>query len=285
LGNVYISGRTYGSLGGVNAGSSDAFVSKYDDAGNLLWAEQLGTSSDDRSYGVSADSLGNVYISGFTDGSLGGANAGDFDAFVSKYDDAGNLVWTEQLGTSSDDVSYGVSADSLGNVYIAGSTKGSLGGVNSGREETPDAFVSKYDSAGNLLWTEQLGTRGFDTSRGVSADSLGNVYISGHTSGTLGGASAGSTDAFVSKYDDAGNLLWTEQLGTISFDWSHGVSADARGNVYISGRTWGNLDGANTGGGAFVTKFSDPVPEPGTLALAFTAGLLWLGRVSRRSRK
>ena len=68
---------------------------------SIEWIRQLGTSSTDESNGVSADGLGNVYISGYTNGSLGGPNAGNEDAFVSKYDAAGTLQWTRQLGTSS----------------------------------------------------------------------------------------------------------------------------------------------------------------------------------------
>ncbi len=52
-----------------------------------------------------------------------------------------------------------------------------------------------------LQWGEQLGTADLDESFGVSADSLGNVYITGYTAGSLGGPNAGSTDAFVAKYD------------------------------------------------------------------------------------
>jgi hypothetical protein len=211
LGNVYISGFTVGSLGGPSAGNPDAFVSKYDAAGSLQWTRQLGTSNSDYSDGVSADGLGNVYISGYTDGSLGGSTAGDLDAFVSKYDAAGSLQWTRQLGTSNADVSSGVSADGLGNVYISGM----LGGSTLGAAGNPDAFVSQYDAAGNLQWTKQLGTANDDVSIGVSADGLGNVYISGVTYGSLGGPNAGLTDAFVSKYDAAGNLQWTRQLGSV----------------------------------------------------------------------
>ncbi|NOZ38935.1 MAG: PEP-CTERM sorting domain-containing protein [Planctomycetes bacterium] len=54
---------------------------------SLEWTEQLGTSSLDESSGVSADGLGNVYISGFTSGNLGGPNAGGWDAFVAKISD------------------------------------------------------------------------------------------------------------------------------------------------------------------------------------------------------
>ncbi len=252
-GNVYITGRTNGSLDGTNAGISDAFVSKYDTTGMLLWTEQLGTSGVDESFGVSADLLGNVYISGTTQGSLGGPIGGTTDAFVSKYSEAGTHLWTKQLGTSLPDSSAGVSADSLGNVYIAGKTNGGLGGPSAG---ISDAFVSKYDATGGLLWTKQLGTISSDSGTGVSADSLGNVYITGTTNGSLGGPSAGSSDAFVRKYDASGGLLWTKQLGSSSSDQSLGVAADSLGNVYITGWTSGSLDGPNAGNSdAFVSKY------------------------------
>jgi len=92
--------------------------------------------------------------------------------------------------------------------------------------------------AQTLEWTRQLGTSDTDQSNGVSADGLGNVYISG-------------TDPFISKYDDSGTLQWTQQLGSSS----NGVSADGLGNVYISGRTDGSLDGNNAGSSdAFVKQ-------------------------------
>ena len=96
------------------------------------WIRQLGTSSSDVSRSVSADGLGNVYISGMTQGNLQGTNSGSWDTFVSKYDARGSLQWTQQLGTSSSEESLSVSADGLGNVYISGHTKGNLQGTNSG---------------------------------------------------------------------------------------------------------------------------------------------------------
>jgi hypothetical protein len=166
----------------------------------LQWIRQVGTPSTDVGIAVSADSLGSVYISGYTTGSLGGSNAGGWDAFVSKYDATGAFQWTRQLGTSADDYSRAVSADGLGNVYISGHTSGSLGGAHAGSE---DAFIGKYDAAGNLQWIRQLGDISRDWGYGVSADGLGNVYISGSTDGSLAGMNAGQDDAFVSKYDAA----------------------------------------------------------------------------------
>ncbi len=69
------------------------------------WMRQIGTTETDLSLDVSADGLGNVYISGYSDGSLEGPNAGGSDAFVSKYDASGTLQWTRQFGTSDREVS------------------------------------------------------------------------------------------------------------------------------------------------------------------------------------
>ncbi|MFH1549130.1 MAG: SBBP repeat-containing protein, partial [Planctomycetota bacterium] len=291
-GNAYISGYTYGSLGGTNAGGFDAFLAKYDSAGSLLWTEQLGTSSDERCFSVAIDGSGNAYISGYinspaaylakydssgsllwtrqlgtssydyshsvaidgsgnayisghTSGDLGGPTAGGYDAFLAKYDSSGSLLWTEQLGTSGSEESWSVAIDGSGNAYISGRT-GS------------DAFLAKYDSSGSLLWTEQLGTSSVDYSRSVAIDGSGNAYISGRTDGSLGGTNAGDSDAFLAKYDSSGALLWTQQLGTSSSDYSFSVAIDGSGNAYISGRTYGSLGGTHAGDcDAFLAKYDD----------------------------
>jgi catechol 2,3-dioxygenase-like lactoylglutathione lyase family enzyme len=353
-GNLYITGITTGNLGGPNAGGEDSFVRKYDTNGNALWTRQLGTSTNDDSVAVSADKLGNVFFTGGTSGALGGASAGrddvfvgnydsagnlqwlhqfgtasvdggldlsadgqgnvyvggetnmnpnfpyPFDAFLTKYDSAGNQLWTRTLASTGDDRTLGVSVDGLGNVYAAGWAGGNfsgepnptgaflakydaagnllwirqdnagtiygmsadgqgnifLGGTNG------DALVFKYDSSGHLIWSRQFGTTGYDIIYALSADQLGNVYVTGSTEGTLGGPNAGSTDTFVAKYDAAGNQLWLLQLGGSGGDSASGAAAGGNGIVYIAGTTGDGGRGSQLGD-AFVAKFSD-IPEPTT---------------------
>lgn len=272
LGNVFITGYTDGSLGGTNAGLQDAWVSKYDAAGNNLWTQQLGSTSFDVSHGVSADGLGNAYIAGYTGGKLTTPSGRFEDAFVAKYDGTGNLLWTRQIGPDADDYAYGVAATSLGDVYIAGETGGSLGGPHIGPTGTYDGFVSRFNSAGDLVWSRHFGTTADDFIRGVAADNLGNIYISGLTFGSLGASAAGGRDAFLVKYDAAGNLLWTRQFGTNKDDVGYGVAKGLLGNVYLTGLTGGALVNPNAGGDdAFLIKLSD-VPEPSSLCLAAVAG-------------
>ena len=263
IGNVYISGTTTGSLGGPLAGWFDAFVGKYDSEGNLQWVRQFGPSVWEESWGISADHLGNVYVTGY----VHYPDIPYYDGFLTKYDPQGNLVWTGDIGTSDWDVSYGVSADGMGNAYISGAAIGLPGSPNPGNI---DPFVSKFDSEGHLLWTSGVGTSDEDWSYCVSADGLGNVYISGYTLGSLGGSNAGSGDAFVSKYDPDGSLLWTCQFGGVEFETAFGISVDKLGSVYISGITYGSLGGPNTGTeDVFVAKLT---PEPGTILLLGLGG-------------
>ncbi|MHC4562050.1 MAG: SBBP repeat-containing protein [Planctomycetota bacterium] len=252
-GHVFISGSTAGSLGGPNAGSNDAFLAKYAPTGDLLWTRQTGTSTSDFSYSVAVDSAGNAFITGWTLGDLGGVSAGGRDAFLSKYDPSGTLLWTEQLGTTEYDEGLSVAIDGMGNAFIAGWTLGALEGPSAG---SFDVFVSKYDPSGTQQWTRQLGTAEADYGNAVAIDGVGNVYVGGETQGDLAGVGAGGADAFVAKYDSAGSLLWTRQLGTASADWGAGVAVDGAGNVYVSGGTQGDLGGANAGGGdAFLAKY------------------------------
>jgi len=246
-GNAYISGETHGNLEGSGFGQWDAFLIKYDASGNLLWTRQTGTPSDDFVRTVAVDRVGNAYISGWK-----GSNGSD--PYLSKYDTNGNEVWTRQLGSAGDQIaaSY-VAVDGDGNPYVTGTTKDSVAGLNAGGN---DALVMKYDSSGNLAWSRQLGSPEGDLSLSTAVDAGGNVFITGYTAGNLGGLNAGRNDAFLAKYDSAGNLAWTRQLGWGLNDNSYSVAVDSSGNVLISGMTEGPLAGAHGGSGdAFLLMY------------------------------
>ena len=167
-------------------------------AQEIQWIRQFGTEEEDVAYGVSVDMAGNVYVVGETGGTLPGQKkAGGHDAFVRKYDGNGNEIWTRQFGTENWDSAEGVSVDMAGNVYVVGYAGGTL----PGQKEAGGAFVRKYDSNGNEIWTRQFGTEWGDSAYGVSVDMAGNVYVVGYTERTLPGQKeAGWCDAFVVKF-------------------------------------------------------------------------------------
>ncbi|MBW4670225.1 MAG: SBBP repeat-containing protein [Cyanomargarita calcarea GSE-NOS-MK-12-04C] len=147
-GNVYITGWTLGDLSGKNAGSYDAWVTKYDSNGNQKWIKQFGTDGDDGSFGMKVDSDGNIFLTGYTNNSLAQTNAGSADAWVGKYDTDGNQLWIQQFGTSESDVATSITVDNQGHVFVTGTTEGSFGGINAG---SVDSWVAKLNSNSGTL--------------------------------------------------------------------------------------------------------------------------------------
>jgi len=243
-GGVYMGGWTAGSLGGPSAGLNDAWLARYHSAGNQLWVRQLGTSADDWAYAAAPDGSGGVYVGGETEGSLGGPSAGFSDAWLARYDGAGNQVWIRQLGSNDSDWVIAAAADSSGGCFVSGGTWADLGGPNAG---SLDVWLARYDSGGNQLWIRHLGTSAYDEAYGAAADGSGGVYLSGLTNGNLGGPSAGSSDAWLARYDGAGNQLWIRQFGTSSYDDGYNAAPDGSGGVYVNGGTGGSLGGPNAG--------------------------------------
>ena len=170
-------------------------------------------------------------------------------------DQAYELAWVRQLGTTAADKAYSVTVDPSGNAYICGRTEGSLGGPYEG--PWCDGFLAKYDSAGHLLWTRQMGTVTGDESWSVAADPSGNIYVGGYTFGSLAGPQVGGGDAFLIKYNTSGDVLWKRQIGTPTEEWTYSVDVDGYGNAYITGHTFGNLGGPNAGiDYAFLVKYN-----------------------------
>ncbi|WP_061269868.1 SBBP repeat-containing protein [Leptospira interrogans] len=262
LGNVYTTGTTFGNLDGqALSGTQDLFVTKYDGNGNKQWTRLLGVAgATTQANGISRDIFNNLHVSGYTLGNLDGqALSGIQDLFVTKYDTGGNKQWTRLLGVAGQITqANGVAFDSSGNIYLTGRTSGNLDGqALSGIQ---DLFVTKYDTGGNKQWTRLLGVAGVSTTAyGITSDSLGNVYTTGVTSGSLDGqALSGTQDLFVTKYDTGGNKQWTRLLGVAGqITQANGIASDSSGNTYLTGRTSGSLDGQALSGtqDLFVTKY------------------------------
>ncbi|WP_025180133.1 SBBP repeat-containing protein [Leptospira interrogans] len=262
LGNVYTTGTTFGNLDGqALSGTQDLFVTKYDGSGNKQWTRLLGVAgATTQANGISRDIFNNLHVSGYTLGNLDGqALSGIQDLFVTKYDTGGNKQWTRLLGVAGQITqANGVAFDSSGNIYLTGRTSGNLDGqALSGIQ---DLFVTKYDTGGSKQWTRLLGVAGVSTTAyGITSDSLGNVYTTGVTSGSLDGqALSGTQDLFVTKYDTGGNRQWTRLLGVAGqITQANGIASDSSGNTYLTGRTSGSLDGQALSGtqDLFVTKY------------------------------
>src|SRR6266567_548143 len=231
----------------------------------LVYSTYLGGGSSDYIGGIAVDGSGNVYVVGDTT-SLNfptntpyqSASAGLRDVFVTKLDPSGSsLVYSTYLGGSSNEFAGGIALDSSGNAYLTGQTesqnfplKNAVQGANNGFS---DAFVAKLGPFGtNLVYSTYLGGNGDDGGNAIAADNGGNAYVTGFTysrgvgsspfptthgafQADNGGGVGGGSDAFVTKFDTNGTLLYSTFLGGHSSEAGNAIALDSGGNACVAG--------------------------------------------------
>ena len=273
-GNVYVTGgfsgiADFGSRSVTAYQKKDFFLAKYNSAGVVQWVRHNASGDANNSAygtGLTVDASGNSYAVGYYDGGVTFGltpntttltNSGDYQCFLVKYNSAGTLIWAKPLAGSGFVYAIKVALDSAGNICLSGTFTGSMniGGTNLVSVGGKDIFVAKLNNDGVLQWAHQAGGAGDEMGDGgVAVDAADNIFITGlfsSSSITFGGTNlinAGSMDAYIAKYDSAGDLLWARQAGDANLDGYLTVAVDKQGNAYAAGAS---------GSGAMVVKY-DP---------------------------
>ncbi|MGD9125784.1 MAG: SBBP repeat-containing protein [Planctomycetia bacterium] len=244
LGNIYITGWTGGVLGDASIGGDDFFVSKYNPSGTCQWTKQHGISDNDKALAITLDGLGHIYVAGaITETPPGGIETFS-NTFLNKLDENGEPIWAVQGTDNGLGICSAMTTDETGNLYVSGMMFYILA----------DAFAAKLDSSGTSLWTASSPRLGMDYANDIALDNLNNVCIAAQTQP----ASDGDTDILLIKYDNDGDTLWSKRTGTGEDDTSLGIATDASRNIYVTGKTAGNLSNNNAGGAdAFVRKYNE----------------------------
>jgi len=182
-GNVFVTGIfsyiIFGTTILNSTGIGDVFVVKYDALGNVLWAKRAGGGVTSYSWGydISNDVGGNVYVTGYFNGSsitfgttiLTNVSSNTYDMFVVKYNTSGNVLWAKSAGGTSDDYGQSIATDTNGNVYVAGYFKspsitfGTTILTNASSTSYNDIFVAKLDGSG-VTGTHEFVNYNFETS-------------------------------------------------------------------------------------------------------------------------
>jgi hypothetical protein len=229
-GNVYVLGNATGSFGNeINQASQDVFLTKYDSAGNVQWTKLLGSAGTANGYSVAIDPTGGVVIAGSVTGDLTPtAIGGGTDSFVAKYNSEGDQVWLRQTAPLSNDQANSVSVDASGNVYLGGQVAGTIasGQTSAGGA---DAYVTKLDQTGKVLYQRQFGTPSEDTAARTAIAADGNLVV----------ASVQNGHAILTKYNSADGTsaaMWQIDLGNLNGGAIGGLTV-ANGSIYVSGTT------------------------------------------------
>ena len=156
-GSILVTGSTSGAMDGANQGSNDIVILKYNSSGVQQWVKQLGSGSSDVGQAITTDSLGNIYITGYTKGDLPGSGSSGNTTrspFLVKYNSSGIVQFVKQFSTgTANGHGSGITTDDNNNVYITGWTNDETYEGIANPSQSFGAFTSKYNSSGDHQWT------------------------------------------------------------------------------------------------------------------------------------
>ncbi|PIF34256.1 beta-propeller repeat-containing protein [Flavobacterium sp. 9] len=272
-GNVYVTGYFAGicdfdlGKGTANLSSQDGvhlFFAKYDANGEYVYAKNINGNSS----GIANDDKGNIYLTGYYEGTA------DFDPgkgvevmksiydeniFFAKYDSYGNFVFVKNIGSErSKDESRAIALDRDNNIYLTGFFEDDADfdpGIGTAILSTPEPcgmFLAKYNAEGDYIYAKSMsGGRGV-IGNAIAVDSTGNAYVTGYFEGTVDfdpsaeiakltspGQTKESTgyeaDIFLAKYDTKGNYIYAKSMGGKDYDKGHGIALTTDGRIYLAG--------------------------------------------------
>jgi len=200
-GYLYVPGSTTEGLGSNSyaGGNYDSFLAKVSVSGNTSWLRQWGSAGSEIVYDFDWDSQSNIYLCGMSTEGVDSEDMNDYGMSFTKLDSSGDLqfekVW-KSIGWSA---ANAIISDGDNSFYLSGSSYGNFNGYKNAGQT--DFFLTKVDKFGNLIWTKLVGSGGIELAYPSIMDNYGNIYISGATTGDLGGIkNSGGTDIFIVKF-------------------------------------------------------------------------------------
>lgn len=279
--NTYVLVNTYstdlpvtpGLINDTHSGSYDGFLAKFDSCGNVLWSTYMGGANFDSAERLALTRDDHVVVCGYTSslntfttsGCFQSIHDGSYDAFISKIDPTGHVVWSTLFGKAGGDFAFDITVDAFNNIIIGGTTTstglytvtGTSFQVN--LKGNTDAFIARFSPSGALRWSTYYGGNNSEDIHVVATDLQGNVIATGESfstnlntsTGAYQSLNAGSSDGYIIKLDSMCTRIFSTYIGGGDVDDIRGVSCDAASIIYVAGHT--NSTDFNTTAGAYQT--------------------------------
>ena len=217
---------------------------------------------------------GSLYVlANVTADTDGTTPAGGQDVALQKYDSAGNLIFSSDLGSvsSASGLSLAVSADGT-QVAVAGQVTGSLTADNQVNDPTgANSFVAVYDSQGQQSWITQDDGVTPNQANGVAFGADGSVYVTGSAQTTTAPQGLqGPSNSFLQVFSPTGVQGAETQIATGGPNSSNGIAVDGT-NVYVAGVQNGD---------AVVSEYDLSNPQSPTLVASRDLGSLGGGTIA-----
>lgn len=277
MGNIYITGFTsshdFPTSAGVYSRTlqrtqwdyPDIFVSKFNPMGDsLIFSTFIGGLGDDYGEGISLDSEGNIYVTGYTwpvefpvtENAFQDTAQSGYDAFIIKLDSNGsNLIFSTLVGGSKDDYGIAITINDENEAYITGycTSDGNYPISSNAFLKTSrgkhDSFITQINSDGSdLIFSTYLSGSEDDFGQDILLFPNGKILVCGRTSSSdflttpnafsRDYAEGDTSNAYFSIISANGDQLeYSSFFGGSKEDGAYSVAFDQDFNIYLTGFT------------------------------------------------
>jgi hypothetical protein len=229
----------------ANQGFHDNWLLKLDSHGTILWEKSYGFAGHDHAYSLIQTSDGGYFMTGFLDVTASGGEGNNRNSSTNRHgigefwchklDATGNIQWRRYFGGTNNDRSYDVVQANDGGYVVTGFSESTDFDI-SNNHGSYDYWVIKLDSQGNLLWEKSFGGSEIDQSRAIVKTNDNNYVIAGNSFSNDGDidSNLGSSDFWLIKINDLGELIWSKNYGGPDFDYATSIKKSLNGFV-VSG--------------------------------------------------
>lgn len=235
-------------------GLLDIWVIKLNAKGQLIWQKSYGGSDDDFAYNITKTPSNNLIIAGSSDSMDGqvGTTNGEWDGWIIEIDQEGELIWTQKIGYSQNEVVNDLVYYN-NNYYVIGSSNSIDRPKSRGNY---DAWVVQLDESGNIIKDYSFGGPEKDIVRSATATPNG-IFISGESESSL------SLDGWLIQIDGTGSVLQSQYVGGSDYDLLNDITYKDNA-IYVTGLSYSSDGDMSQNFGesdALIAKFGADIQE------------------------
>ena len=249
-----ISGAT-GDKTGVNRGSFDYLVVKYDLNYNEIWQKTIGGDDYDNLFDAIELSDGAYLLGGLSYSGISGDKTneriGNYDYWVIKLSQTGDILWQNVYGGNGSSGMNSMIELNDGSIVLCGTSNADASGTKTEDSKGgKDYWIIKIDANGNQIWDKTIGSSAYDYYPDIIIDNQDNLYIVGYTTGNVSGDKTennydNSQDVWIVKINIDGNIIWDKTIGSNEIEYS--VKAlYLHNNIYLAIASDGDVGGLKT---------------------------------------
>lgn len=225
-----------------NHNSSDCWIVKLDDEGNLQWQKSLGGTSVERALFIRQTIDRGYIMAGFSRSIDGDVmdNRGENNYWIVKLDDSGSLIWQKSYGGTGTDWAFSVQQTTDGGYIVVGDSESNDEDVT-GNHGGFDYWIIKLDINGDMQWQKSLGGTGSEYANSLWLNTDGSFIIAGSSSSTDGDVTGnhsipdhgGTPDYWIamldSKVTNSGDIDFRQKIVAYPNPVSHWLTIDLSG--------------------------------------------------------